>query len=94
MYGLEWQPCYACRVRSRPEEQKTVEAGGLKRVACKDSARCARFIAEAAWAPMKNVLEVINRGLVEKRQGLVQPPPVPQTGAVKRRRAKRSTRSR
>ena len=80
MYGAEWQPCYACGVRSRPEEQTSRGAGGQVMYACKDTVRCARFAMEM-------------QGIGERR-GPVQPPPVPQTGAAKRRRAKRSTRSR
>ena len=48
--------------------------------ACKDSVRCARFAMEMQG--------------IEERRGPVQPPPVPQTGAVKRRCEEPTTRRR
>jgi len=78
MYGVDWPACYVCGVRQRPEELTKVEVGGLPAHACKNTVRCARFKVEVE----------------AERRGPVQPPPVPQTGAVKRRCVERTTRRR
>ena len=77
MYGTDWQPCYRCGVRSRPEEQEkgtiNCTAGLLgqhtEAFVCKDRNRCERF-------------------QEEKRRGPTKPPPVPPITAANRRRRK------
>ena len=84
MYGSDWSACHVCGVKQRPEETTKVEVmlegAALPRHACKDSVRCARFAMEMQG--------------IEERRGPVQPPPVPQTGAVKRRCEEPTTRRR
>lgn len=80
MYGIEWPACYICGVKQRLEELLLGTLAQAKAWTCKDTARCARFAMEMQG--------------IEERRGPVQPPPVPQTGAVKRRCEEPTTRRR
>jgi len=96
MYGSEWQPCFDCGVRQRPEELVAAavvgSAGLLGRqvdvVRCKDTERCRRFQEERVVSSERGqtALAVVVGGLwaAGERRGPVPPPPVPQTDAVKR----------